>query len=95
VRELIALGCGEVFSERASSVAKRSELDAALRYVRKGDTLVVTLGCAQIWMSHEASDILSGLPLRLPASQRPSRKVATSVASRPHARSGELRIGHR
>src|SRR5829696_7630976 len=41
-RELKALGCSEVFSERASSIAERSELDAALRYVRKGDTLVVT-----------------------------------------------------
>src|SRR4051794_3051199 len=42
IRELEALGCQEVFSERASSIATRDVLDAALRYVRKGDTLVVT-----------------------------------------------------
>lgn len=42
VRELQHLGCQEIFSERVSSIAERSELDAALRYVRKGDTLVVT-----------------------------------------------------
>ena len=42
IRELTDLGCTEVFSERASSIAKRPELEAALRYVRNGDTLVVT-----------------------------------------------------
>src|SRR5687768_5240049 len=42
VRELKALGCGEVFSERASSISERAELDAALRYLRQGDTLVAT-----------------------------------------------------
>src|SRR5262245_9516950 len=42
VRELTALGCAEVFSERVSSISERSQLKAALRYVRKGDTLVVT-----------------------------------------------------
>ena len=42
VKELMALGCSEVFREQASSIASRSELDAAIRYVRKGDTLVVT-----------------------------------------------------
>src|SRR6476469_9567262 len=42
VKELTALGCSEVFREQASSIASHSELDAAIRYVRKGDTLVVT-----------------------------------------------------
>lgn len=36
------LGCEEVFSEQVSSVAQRAELDNALKFVRKGDTLVVT-----------------------------------------------------
>jgi DNA invertase Pin-like site-specific DNA recombinase len=34
--------CDKVFQEQVSSVAKRHELDAAIEYVRDGDTLVVT-----------------------------------------------------
>ena|SRR5215217_7322267 len=41
VRDLKAAGCRKVFTEQASSVAQRAQLDAALDYVREGDTLVV------------------------------------------------------
>jgi DNA invertase Pin-like site-specific DNA recombinase len=41
-RDLKAAGCDRVFSERVSSVAPRAQLNAALDYVRDGDTLVVT-----------------------------------------------------
>ncbi|MFC5066553.1 recombinase family protein [Flaviflagellibacter deserti] len=41
-RDLVAAGCEEIFAERVSSVGKRSELEKALSFVRKGDTLVVT-----------------------------------------------------
>jgi DNA invertase Pin-like site-specific DNA recombinase len=41
-RDLAAAGCERTFSERVSSVAKRAELEAALSFVRQGDTLVVT-----------------------------------------------------
>jgi DNA invertase Pin-like site-specific DNA recombinase len=41
-RELQAFGCEEIYCEQVSSVAARSELDAALAFVRKGDCLVVT-----------------------------------------------------
>ena len=41
-RDLKDLGCEEIFEEQVSSVAQRDELDAALKFVRKGDTLVVT-----------------------------------------------------
>lgn len=41
-RDLRAAGCTRIFSERVSSVAKRAQLEAALDYVRDGDTLVVT-----------------------------------------------------
>jgi DNA invertase Pin-like site-specific DNA recombinase len=34
--------CEKLFQEQVSSVAKRKELDAAIDYVREGDTLVVT-----------------------------------------------------
>ena len=40
-RELRAAGSGKVFAERVSSVAKRAQLEAALDFVREGDTLVV------------------------------------------------------
>jgi len=42
VRELKELGCDKIFREQASSVAERDKLDAALDFVREGDTLVVT-----------------------------------------------------
>lgn len=42
LRDLHRIGCEEVFQEQVSSVAQRAELDNALKFVRKGDTLVVT-----------------------------------------------------
>ena len=41
-RDLSAAGCDRLFIEQVSSVDKRQQLDAALDYVREGDTLVVT-----------------------------------------------------
>jgi DNA invertase Pin-like site-specific DNA recombinase len=41
-RDLRAAGSGKVFAERVSSVAKRAQLEAAIEYVREGDTLTVT-----------------------------------------------------
>ena len=41
-RDLRAAGCERVFSERVSSVARRAQLEAALDFVRVGDTLAVT-----------------------------------------------------
>ena len=41
-RELQAAGCVEIFFEQVSSVQRRDELEKALRFIRKGDTLVVT-----------------------------------------------------
>ncbi len=35
-------GCDKIFQEQVSSVAKREQLDAAIDYLREGDTLVVT-----------------------------------------------------
>lgn len=43
LRDLDAAGCTKLFQEELSSVAtKRPQLDAALDYVREGDTLIVT-----------------------------------------------------
>ncbi|KQT50188.1 DNA invertase [Aureimonas sp. Leaf454] len=42
VRDLTAIGCEQVFQEQVSSVAVRDQLEAALAFARKGDTLVVT-----------------------------------------------------
>lgn len=41
-RDLQAAGCGKMFAERVSSVAKRAQLEAALEFSREGDTLAVT-----------------------------------------------------
>ena len=41
-RDLRAAGCEKLFVEQVSSVGKRQQLEAALDYVREGDTLVVT-----------------------------------------------------
>ncbi|MFB9982822.1 recombinase family protein [Mesorhizobium kowhaii] len=43
--QLVALkvaGCEKVFSEHASGAKQRDQLDEALRFLREGDTLVVT-----------------------------------------------------
>lgn len=42
LRELEALDTEKIFKEQVSSVAERKQLDAALDFVRDGDTLVVT-----------------------------------------------------
>jgi DNA invertase Pin-like site-specific DNA recombinase len=42
VAELKAAGCEELFEEQVSSVQRREGLEKAFRYIRKGDTLVVT-----------------------------------------------------
>lgn len=41
-RDLAAAGCSKVFAEQVSSVAERSQLEAAIDYLRDGDALVVT-----------------------------------------------------
>ena len=41
-RELDAAGCKKVFQEQVSSVAQRDQLEAALDFIREGDTLIVT-----------------------------------------------------
>lgn len=44
LRDLVKAGCEEIFKEEVSSVdmASRTEFEAALRYARKGDVMVVT-----------------------------------------------------
>ena len=41
-RELRTAGCDKIFAEQVSSVAQREQLEAALDYVREGDTFTVT-----------------------------------------------------
>ena len=42
IRDLEAYGCTEIFQEQVSSVQRRDELERVLRFVRRGDVLVVT-----------------------------------------------------
>lgn len=41
-RDLEAAGCNKVFAEQVSSLAQRGQLEAAIDYLRDGDSLVVT-----------------------------------------------------
>jgi DNA invertase Pin-like site-specific DNA recombinase len=41
LRDLRGAGCAKIFKEQASSIGERAQLEAALDYVREGDTLVV------------------------------------------------------
>jgi DNA invertase Pin-like site-specific DNA recombinase len=41
-RDLTAAGAEKIFSEQVSAVGKRPQLEAALDFIREGDTLVVT-----------------------------------------------------
>jgi DNA invertase Pin-like site-specific DNA recombinase len=40
IRDLKALGCEEIYQEQVSSVAERKELEAAIKFIRKGDVLI-------------------------------------------------------
>ena len=42
IRDLKAAGCDKIFSEQVSAVVKRPQLEAALDFIREGDTLLVT-----------------------------------------------------
>jgi hypothetical protein len=41
-RDLKAAGCEEIFAEQVSAVAQRDRLKEVLRFVRRGDTAIVT-----------------------------------------------------
>jgi DNA invertase Pin-like site-specific DNA recombinase len=62
-RDLRAAGCEKVFAEKVSSVTKRERLEAALEFVREGDTLVV---CKPDRLARSTADLL-GLVARLEA----------------------------
>lgn len=40
--QLLATGCSKIFGEMISSVSQRTQLEAALEFVREGDCLIVT-----------------------------------------------------
>jgi DNA invertase Pin-like site-specific DNA recombinase len=42
IRDLKAAGCEEIFAEQVSAVAQRDRLKEVLRFVRRGDTAIVT-----------------------------------------------------
>ena len=41
-RDLKVAGCEKIFSEQVSAIGKRQQLEAAIDFIREGDTLVVT-----------------------------------------------------
>jgi DNA invertase Pin-like site-specific DNA recombinase len=42
IRDLTGAGCQKIFSEQASAIGKRPQLEAALDFIREHDTLIVT-----------------------------------------------------
>src|SRR3954466_15194824 len=42
LRDLGIAGCEKVFTEKVSAVGKRPQLEAALDFIREGDSLIVT-----------------------------------------------------
>ena len=55
LRDLKAAGCEEIFSEQVSAVAQRDRLKEVLRFVRRGDTLVV---CKPDRLARSTTDLL-------------------------------------
>lgn len=60
---LLAAGCTRLFGEMTSSVAQRDQLEAALQFVREGDTLVV---CKIDRLARSTTDLL-GIVAKLEA----------------------------
>ena len=55
IRDLKAAGCEEIFSEQVSALGQRDRLKEALRFVRRGDTLVV---CKPDRLARSTTDLL-------------------------------------
>lgn len=55
-QQLLATGCTRVFGEMTSSIAQRNQLEAALEFVREGDTLCT---CRLDRLARSTSDLLS------------------------------------
>jgi DNA invertase Pin-like site-specific DNA recombinase len=55
IRDLKAAGCEEIFSEQVSALAQRDRLKEALRFVRRGDTLV---SCKPDRLARSTTDLL-------------------------------------
>jgi DNA invertase Pin-like site-specific DNA recombinase len=79
-RDLSAAGSDKLFIEQVSSVGKRQQLDAALDYVREGDTLIVT---KLDRLARSVPDLLAMV----------ARLEAKSVALRVLAMSGSQPLG--
>ena len=56
VRDLMAAGAEDIFAEQVSSVADRPKLKEALRFVRKGDVLMV---CKPDRLARSTTDLLA------------------------------------
>lgn len=61
IRDLKAAGCEEVYSEQVSALGDRQELDRTLKFLRKGDTLVVTKIDRLARNTRSLADIVDGL----------------------------------
>ena len=55
LRDLKAIGCEEIFAEQVSALGQRDRLKEALRFTRRGDTLVV---CKPDRLARSTTDLL-------------------------------------
>ena len=85
-RELRAAGCDKIFREQVSSVAERQQLEAALDYVREGDSSFVT---KLDRLARSVGDLLA-IVARLEA-----KKVGLRVLSMSGAQSLDTSHAHR
>ena len=93
-RELRAAGCDKIFAEQVSSVAEREQLEAALDYVREGDTFTVT---KLDRLARSVGDLLE-IVARLEAKKVSLRVLAMSGARAARHRHGDRQAdvgGHR
>ena len=69
IRDLSAAGCEKIFSEQVSAVSKRPQLEAALDFIREGDTLIITKLDRLARSTQDLLDIADRVKAKKPTSQ--------------------------
>jgi DNA invertase Pin-like site-specific DNA recombinase len=82
IAELTAVGCAKVFAEQVSSVdAKRPQREEAMRYLREGDTFIVTRPDRLARSTADLLNTVQGLTERGVAVRILSMDIDTSTAT--------------
>ncbi|MDT8261988.1 recombinase family protein [Roseomonas sp. DSM 102946] len=81
IRDLKAAGCERIFSERVSSVGARPQWEEAKRFVREGDTLMVTKPDRLARSVHDLTGITKDMRARKVTLRILSMDLDTSTAT--------------